>query len=56
MACRRDYTNYIFILTDGLYNPSQRDRIIGVVNNCYSKNIKIFGIGVGIYPIEKLFP
>ena len=57
-ARRADYTNYIFVLTDGLYNPSQRDRIIGVVNNCYSKNINLFGIGVGIYPIgiEKLFP
>ena len=57
-ARRVDYTNYIFVLTDGLYSPSQRDRIIGVVNSCYSKNINIFGIGVGIYPIgiEKIFP
>ena len=57
-ARRTDYTNYLFILTDGLYSPSQRDKIIGVVNNCYSKNINLFGIGVGIYPIgmEKLFP
>ena len=57
-ARRKDYTNYIFVLTDGMYCPSQRDRIIGVVNSCYSKNINIFGIGVGIYPIgnEKLFP
>ena len=57
-ARRTDYTNYIFILTDGLYSPSQRERIIGVVNSCYSKNINLFGIGVGIYPIgiEKLFP
>ena len=45
-------------MTDGLYSPSQRERIIGVVNSCYSKNINLFGIGVGIYPIgiEKLFP
>ena len=57
-ARRADYTNYIFVLTDGLYCPSQREKIIGVVNNCYSKNINIFGIGIGIYPIgiEKLFP
>ena len=57
-ARRNEYTNYIFVLTDGLYSPSQRDRIIEVVNNCSSKNINIFGIGVGIYPIgiEKLFP
>ena len=57
-ARRADYTSYIFVLTDGLYSLSQRDRIIGVINSCYSKNINIFGIGVGIYPIgiEKLFP
>ena len=55
---RADYTNYIFVLTDGLYNISERNRIIGVVNNCFLKNINIFGIGVGICPIgiEKLFP
>ena len=57
-ARRADYTNYIFVLTDGLYDINERSRIIGVVNNCYSKNINIFGIGIGIYPIgiEKLFP
>ena len=57
-ARRSDYTNYIFVLTDGLYNISERNRIIGVVNNCFIKNINIFGIGVGICPIgiEKLFP
>ena len=57
-ARRADYTNYLFVLTDGLFSPSQRERIIAVVNSCYSKNINLFGIGVGIYPIgiEKLFP
>ena len=56
-ARRTDYTNYIFVLTDGMYSPSQREKIIGVANSCYSKNINLFGIGVGIYPIgiEKLF-
>ena len=56
-ARKKDYTNYIFVLTDGMYSSSQRDRIIGVANSCYSKNINLFGIGVGIYPIgiEKLF-
>jgi len=58
IARRADFTNYIFVLTDRLYSQSHRERIIGVVNNCYSKNINLFGIGVGIYPIgiEKLFP
>ncbi len=56
-ARRTDYTNYIFVLTDGMYAPSQREKIIGVANSCYAKNINLFGIGVGIYPIgiEKLF-
>ena len=56
-ARRTDYTNYIFVLTDGMYSPSQREKIIGVANSCYAKNINLFGIGVGIYPIgiEKLF-
>ena len=57
-ARRKEYTNYIFVLTDGLFSISERDRIIEVVNSCYSKNINLFGIGVGIFPIgiEKLFP
>ena len=40
-----------------MYAPSQREKIIGVANSCYAKNINLFGIGVGIYPIgiEKLF-
>ena len=56
-ARRTDYTNYIFVLTDGMYAPSQREKIIGVANSCYAKNINLFGIGVGICPIgiEKLF-
>ena len=57
-ARKSDHTNYIFVLTDGFYKPSQRERIIGVVNNCFYKGINIFGIGVGIYPIgiQNLFP
>ena len=56
-ARRKEYTNYIFVLTDGLYSFSERDRIIEVVNSCLSKNINVFGIGVGINPngIEKIF-
>ena len=56
-ARRKEYTNYIFVLTAGLYSLSERDRIIEVVNSCNSKNINLFGIGVGIAPfgIEKLF-
>ena len=57
-ARKNDYTSYLFVLTDGLYSFSERERIIGVTNICYSRNINVFGIGIGICPIgiEKLFP
>lgn len=53
-----DRTNYIFILTDGLYSKSERQRILDNVNYCMNKNILVFGIGLGVYPIgiKNLFP
>ena len=53
-----DRTNYLFVLTDGLYSKSERQRILENVNFCSNKNILVFGIGLGIYPngIECLFP
>ncbi len=53
-----DRTNYLFVLTDGLYSKSERQRILENVNLCSIKNILVFGIGLGIYPngIECLFP
>ena len=53
-----DSTNYLFILTDGLYQEKEYPKIIRSVYNSVKWGINIFGIGVGIYPcrIEKLFP
>ena len=53
-----DRTNYIFVLTDGLYSKSERQRILDNVNYCINKNILVFGIGLGVYPIgiKNLFP
>ena len=54
----KDYSSYLFILTDGLYEKSERYRIIKVVNNCALSGTEVIGIGVGTYPkgIENLFP
>ena len=54
---KSDYKNYIFILTDGLYSQNQQKEITEIVNYCESKEIDIFGIGVGVNPcgITKLF-
>lgn len=53
-----EYTNLLFVLTDGLYQQSERGNIIDNVNNCMQSGITTFGIGIGIYPkgIEKIFP
>ena len=53
-----DYTSYLFILTDGLYQDNEYKRIIRAVSNCVKSGLNVFGIGIGIYPvrIELLFP
>ena len=53
----KEYTNILFVLTDGFYSKSEQERIIHSVNNCVQSGINTFGIGIGIYPkgIEKLF-
>lgn len=53
-----DYTSYLFILTDGLYQENEYKRIIRAVSNCVKSGLNVFGIGIGIYPvrIEYLFP
>ena len=50
--------NYLFILTDGLYQENEYKRILRAVNNCAKSGYNIFGIGIGTYPIriEQLFP
>ena len=52
-----DYTSVLFVLTNGMYESSERSRIINSVNMCVQNGISTFGIGIGVYPkgIEKLF-
>jgi hypothetical protein len=53
-----EYTSYLFILTDGLYQENEYKRILRAVSNCVKSGLNVFGIGIGIYPIriESLFP
>jgi len=53
-----EYSHILFVLTDGLYQQSDRPKIIECVNNCVQSGINTIGVGIGIYPkgIEKLFP
>ena len=53
-----EYTSYLFILTDGLYQENEYKRILRAVSNCVKSGLNVFGIGIGIYPvrIENLFP
>ena len=53
-----EYTSYLFILTDGLYQENEYKRILRAVSNCVKSGLNVFGIGIGTYPvrIENLFP
>ena len=53
-----EYTSYLFVLTDGLYQENEHKRILKTISNCVKSGLNVFGIGIGIYPIriEKLFP
>ena len=55
---RTDYTNYIFVLTDGLFDKKENNNILENISKCIQYNIKVFGIGLGFYPfnINSLFP
>ena len=55
---RNDYNNYVFILTDGLFSYEEKEDILVSVSRCAQYDIKIFGIGLGFYPINinELFP
>ena len=50
-------TSILFVLTDGLFEKEDQEKIIEYCNYCSNSGINIFGIGLGIYPIgiEKLF-
>ena len=49
--------SFLYVLTDGLYQYTERKEIIKSINDCEQSGINVIGIGVGIYPkgIEKLF-
>ena len=53
-----EYTSYLFVLTDGLYQENEYKRILRAVSNCVKSGLNVFGIGIGTYPIriENLFP
>ena len=55
---RNDYNNYIFILTDGICDYEEKKKILSNISRCIQHDIKIFGIGLGFYPIniKELFP
>ena len=55
---RTDYTNYLFVLTDGLFDETENNNILENISKCIQYNIKVFGIGLGFYPfnINSLFP
>ena len=57
-ARKQEHTDYLFVLTDGLFQKSEMTKIKEEIIYCISKNLLIIGIGVGYYPygIEKLFP
>ena len=55
---RMNYSNYIFVFTDALFDQKENNNILEKVSKCILFNIKIFGIGLGFYPynIISLFP
>ena len=55
---RINYSNYLFVLTDGLFDEEENNNILENISKCIQFNFKIFGIGLGFYPfsINYLFP
>ena len=54
---RNETTNFIFVITDGLYSILDQKVILEKVKLCENKGINVFGIGVGISPngLENIF-
>ena len=54
---RNESTNYIFVITDGLFSIPEQKVILEKVKMCENKGINVFGIGIGISPfgLENLF-
>ena len=49
---RNDRESYLFILTDGLSHMKDEIKINYFSNKCKNIGIKIFGIGLGIFPYK----
>ena len=51
---KTEHTDYLFVVTDGLFSLSQTKRIGKNANFCMGKGLLTFGIGVGVssYGIE----
>ena len=49
---RNDRESYLFVLTDGLSHIKDENKINYFSQKCKSIGIKIFGIGLGIYPYK----
>ena len=49
---RNDRDSYLFILTDGLCHKKNEQKIIYFSNLCQNLGIKIFGVGIGIFPYK----
>ena len=47
---RNSRESYLFILTDGLSHKNNEQKIILYSNLCQNLGIKLFGIGIGIFP------
>ena len=49
--------SYLFILSDGLSHNNKKDEIIYYSNLCQSNGIRVFGIGLGVFPykMQELF-
>ena len=50
------HIDFLFVITDGLFSLSGKERIIKNVIFCMSKGINIFGIGICPFGISQLFP
>ena len=54
---RSESTNFIFVVTDGLFSIIEQKVIFEKVKMCENRGINVFGIGVGISPkgLENIF-
>ena len=49
---KTDKESYLFILTDGLYHKHYENEIVFTSKLCEKIGMKVFGIGLGIYPYK----